>query len=542
MNTPKSCLLLFTLLVNLVASPLAIALEGGLTTTSNKWSGALVPPMELPSADERAAELAQRKKDIEAQKKALQERLARVPSDAMMANLRARMEAIKAEGGWVPELQRVFAFRDLQNMIDNDGVLDPGLLAGYKQFQADLKKRGIDLIVMPFPANSHIYAHRLVDGLDADDEYYPGYTKMLLTLLENDIEVVDFMDAFRKAAQGDIDVNFPNDPHTGSIGRKLAAQALAKRLQRYDFARERADWEPEYTTVEWTGARSDWGLHILNARQLNGPVKQKLETEVRAILKKRPMKRVQIVWPNARPDHRNPAFHYGTPEPEKYGFQDLVLVGDSQLHSAVFGDGLPDFIFAEVGGVCRWGSKSWSGFSLPEIYLETVPNTAIAQPRVVVVSHLFFKLPASDKSDYGPKPLPELGDERPDDLTKQAFNAKVRVLNFSKPKDPNSVDYKEALMLAEAEIVEGPLAGQKIGIRHEVMHNGRLAKSFEKGGRPSGILGEVVNMRLVPWNLAVKEDPELGTTMVYDDINLDLMAPIFWVEDGPLDRKAMRSR
>jgi hypothetical protein len=68
-----------------------------------------------------------------------------------------------------------------------------------------------------------------------------------------------------------------------------------------------------------------------------------------------------------------------------------------------------------------------------------------------------------------------------------------------------------------------------------------VADSFEEGGRPR-ILKKVVNMRLVPWDQAVKDDPKLGTTMVYDDTDLDLDVPIFWVAKGPLDRRSMRSR
>ena len=63
------------------------------------------------------------------------------------------------------------------------------------------------------------------------------------------------------------------------------------------------------------------------------------------------------------------------------------MIGDNGLHSAVFGSGLPSFIMNEVGGNFRWGSKSWSGFSPPEIYREVVPDSAV-QPRVVVLAFL----------------------------------------------------------------------------------------------------------------------------------------------------------
>jgi len=171
-------------------------------------------------------------------------------------------------------------------------------------------------------------------------------------------------------------------------------------------------------------------------------------------------------------------------------------------------------------------------------------NQAEHQPRVVVVFHLFFKLPAEKdgKSKYGPKPLPEMKEApKEGEPGTVPFNARVRVTKFSKPRDPNSVSYKEAFMMAEAEIIEGPLAGKKVGLVHEVMHKGRLAKQFEKNRTPR-FLNQVINLRLVPWELARKNAPELGTTMIYDDTELDLDAPIFWVQKGPLDQHSMRSR
>ncbi len=529
----------------LAARASADGLEGGLTTTSRHWTRHPVPTMIKPSKAERARERARRDKDIAAQIAALEARLQRAADPAAMARVRKKLEAIRADCGWVPEIQHVFGLREMQHMMDGSSRLDPGLLAGYRQFQADLKKRDIDLIVIPFPGNSHFYAHRVVKAVDQTDEIYPGYTKMLLTFLENDIEIVDILDEFRKAANGEIPVHWPNDPHTASMGRKIAAEKLAERLQRYDFARALRKKRPNslsYKTVEWTGARTGWSQYLLNARKVGNNRTKPLEStnipEIMPILRKRPMKRLEPVYTPRGPSA--PA-RFDT---ASAGYWDLVLVGDSQLHSPVFGAGLPAFVNAEMGGICRWGSKSWSGFSLPEIYLETVTNQPQNQPRVVVVFHLFFKLPAGQdgKSKYAPKALPEMRAAPAEgDPGTRPFNARLRVTKFSRPLDPRSVNYQEALMQAEAEILEGPLAGTKIALRHEVMHKGRLAKSFEKGRRPR-LLGQAVNMRLVPWHLAVKKEPQLGTTMVYDDTDLDLDAPIFWVADGPLDRHAMRSR
>ena len=98
---------------------------------------------------------------------------------------------------------------------------------------------------------------------------------------------------------------------------------------------------------------------------------------------------------------------------------DLVMIGDSQLHSAVYGSGLPAFYMNAIGAQFRWGSKSWGGFSPPEIYLDVVPNDAV-QPRVVVLSVLpkYFWHSYDHRSGeineeankYKPRPLPPLQD------------------------------------------------------------------------------------------------------------------------------------
>ena len=81
---------------------------------------------------------------------------------------------------------------------------------------------------------------------------------------------------------------------------------------------------------------------------------------------------------------------------------DFVLFGDSQLHSAVYGSGLPEFIMAEVGGRFRWGSKS--GLDLAKVYHEIVSDNDI-QPRVVVVCTLMKYYWYKDYDKKSGKPI-----------------------------------------------------------------------------------------------------------------------------------------
>ncbi len=526
------------------AQALAGGLEGGLTTDSHHWSGAHVPTPLPPTPEQRKAELAQRKKDIAAEIASLKARLKRAPDEATQQRLEAKLAQIRKNYGWVPELNLVIGLRDMEPVEKGIEKLDPGLLAGFAQLKKDLDRRGIDLIVMPFPANAFVYTHLLVDGADAETEVYPGYTKMLLEFLDNDIEIVDVLDEFRAQAHSDVDVVWPNDTHTGSLGRKIAAELLAKRLQRYDFARQAAPRAKEitYKVEQQTGARWGWSVYYKNGgldRKGNTYTVHPGAPDISQKMLRRPMKLLRIQWPDGHSKKYAPR---GRPNIARDGTWDLVLIGDSQLHSAVHGDGLPAYVFSELGAVCRWGSRSWSGFSAPQIYLETATNVARNQPRVVVAMFLFFKLPHEGKSHYHPKPLPKLAESADDTaVTAKPFNARVKILEVSKPRDPRKLDYQEALMVALAEVLEGPMKGKKVRLLHWGMIGGRILKPVPKLPH---LVGETHNMQLTPWSLAKKNDSKLGTHQQFDDTSLaeEFEVPTFWVTRGKLDPKHMKSR
>ena len=97
------------------------------------------------------------------------------------------------------------------------------LLAALKQLNEDFKARDIDFIFVPLVPTPQFAAHTLVDGIEANTDYYPGWTEMMIELLENDIEIVDTTEEFRAAAEDDVLVSWANDFHTGSRGRQIAA-------------------------------------------------------------------------------------------------------------------------------------------------------------------------------------------------------------------------------------------------------------------------------------------------------------------------------
>lgn len=42
--------------------------------------------------------------------------------------------------------------------------------------------------------------------------------------------------------------------------------------------------------------------------------------------------------------------------------------------------------------------------------------------------------------------------------------------------------------------------------------------------------------------MAIKDEPVLATTMIYDETDLDLMAPVYWVSGGSLQAEKLRKK
>ena len=95
----------------------------------------------------------------------------------------------------------VYGIRDIKPILDGQDALKGTMLECLLQFKNDLAKRDIDMIFIPIPPTPYIYSHDLIDGLEANQDYTPGWTQMLLTMLENDIEIIDPIEQFR--AKGD---------------------------------------------------------------------------------------------------------------------------------------------------------------------------------------------------------------------------------------------------------------------------------------------------------------------------------------------------
>jgi SGNH hydrolase-like domain, acetyltransferase AlgX len=94
-----------------------------------------------------------------------------------------------------------------------------------------LRKRGIDLIFVPVPRKAEVYAENFLDPCPTDGIIAPHVRRTLLSLMEQNVEVVDVFPALR--AERSRPLYNATDPHWSADGAGVAAKLLAGRLRRY---------------------------------------------------------------------------------------------------------------------------------------------------------------------------------------------------------------------------------------------------------------------------------------------------------------------
>ena len=82
-----------------------------------------MPTAARPSQEERSAELQQRERDMAAQRRALEDRLKRVPDQQQLAELDQALQAVRQNFGWVPDLQLVFGLNDMDALLEKKSKL-----------------------------------------------------------------------------------------------------------------------------------------------------------------------------------------------------------------------------------------------------------------------------------------------------------------------------------------------------------------------------------------------------------------------------------
>ena len=112
-----------------------------------------------------------------------------------------------------------------------------------------LKRKGIDLIVVPVPKMPEVYPDRIVSSVPPDRIVAPRVRQLLKTLLLSDVEVVDLLPVFLDSrARAEPILFLPADSHWSGWAQRLAAGEIAERLKRYPFIRQALDGPAIYRT------------------------------------------------------------------------------------------------------------------------------------------------------------------------------------------------------------------------------------------------------------------------------------------------------
>ena len=112
------------------------------------------------------------------------------------------------------------------------------VLNALTMMRLEFSKAGTDLIVVPIPIKSMVYAEAFVDKPPADRVLQPYWYKFMVDCLARDIEVVDLMPRFQDdVMKEDVTLYHYNtlDGHPTGQGAIAAAEEISKRLERYTF-------------------------------------------------------------------------------------------------------------------------------------------------------------------------------------------------------------------------------------------------------------------------------------------------------------------
>lgn len=131
--------------------------------------------------------------------------------------------------------------RELDYLFQEDGDLQTWTnrrisIQSITQVSAWLRKKNIDLIFVPVPKMTEVYASKLASSVPADGFIAPQVRKAVADLLRADVEVVDLLPQFLKAAAENPEpLYLSDDSHWSPRGQAVASLVIADGLRRYAF-------------------------------------------------------------------------------------------------------------------------------------------------------------------------------------------------------------------------------------------------------------------------------------------------------------------
>lgn len=321
-------------------------------------------------------------------------------------------------------------------------------------FNKALKEKGIDLIVLPVPSHPHIYTYRLLDNTNPELEIWPAYINGMITLLENDVEVLEITDDFRKYKEETLLLMHKYNHHWSSAGIKIAVKELSKRLLRYSWC-------------------------IANSEETGRFVSQYIDIEVNCgLIGENGIPPAEIPFPDVD-KYKKPPTTIETmiqvtdlqKEDVGYSIDPVFLIGDSNVdHLGGYptGCGFQNLLSEELGFPVPYRGQAQVGGNLAAYLYSKLYSSIYPQPDVII---LIIRQPrlGSDNWIMPILPLPDsiiTDDTTPEKPKVYYFGGKV--ISVSTPPNPDIALYSDALTVTEFE-VESNLEKEIIQGIHWVM-------------------------------------------------------------------------
>jgi len=128
-------------------------------------------------------------------------------------------------------------------------------------FHEQLKKRGIDLLLMPVPTKAAIYPEKILPEVDLHGETAAPYlARFYDELRKREIDVVDLLSVFlQNRASEHGPVFCKTDTHWSGLGCVVAAQTIKGKIQEKLAGQPRKDYAAEWKEVTIKGDLGDLG-------------------------------------------------------------------------------------------------------------------------------------------------------------------------------------------------------------------------------------------------------------------------------------------
>jgi hypothetical protein len=134
--------------------------------------------------------------------------------------------------GYLFYSEEIAAYRG-RRLLDPPPASTANMIQSILDYNAQLRVRGIHLVLLPVPMKISIYPEKLWPNYDVRDgpAYTPDYKQWLSSLRENGIDVLDLTPALWKERYSPAGpVFFKQDTHWSWSGQAIAADAIAQRV------------------------------------------------------------------------------------------------------------------------------------------------------------------------------------------------------------------------------------------------------------------------------------------------------------------------